>query len=431
MRTSSARNTHPLAIDDGRCVIEMAKEILQPLQREPSVDPKQRSSSKFISTLVKYLGIFTVAFFILQTQTIRLAPTLYPQHSNDAPAVPLLRHDNDAASSQKEENISSSLTTPPSLSRVPDNIPIGLSGKNVTAQENRHCLFVVSKLYGNHSASRMKVTLNWYKKITLESIRTAARFSGEHFDYIGAAVWAEGSYATEALSLKGLGDADVPDIHVDNFEGLNRLFPSILQDKSCGIASMVRIDADDMLSPFAFENIRWAWKNNRCTSNKACVQVAGTKKWTKIVLAPLTNKGQLKCLIDSKNNDYFASAGLSVTLPVQILLEHFDDKMVCFGNHVNRFKNLKEKMKGLGLQAVSYQLLDHALLTMSPLSGHFNHNFGPLQNCKLSYLIRELGQDLGNLIWNARYVIPDLTEEEWKQNKFVRSNAKWRMGRVN
>eukprot|EP00571_Detonula_confervacea_P006775 CAMPEP_0172315868 /NCGR_PEP_ID=MMETSP1058-20130122/26523_1 /TAXON_ID=83371 /ORGANISM="Detonula confervacea, Strain CCMP 353" /LENGTH=367 /DNA_ID=CAMNT_0013030047 /DNA_START=511 /DNA_END=1611 /DNA_ORIENTATION=+ len=302
----------------------------------------------------------------------------------------------------------------------------GMARENLRDKDS-HCLFVVSKLYGNHSASRMNATLNWYKKITLESIRMAARFSGERFDYIGAVVWAEGSYATEALSLKKLGDADVPDIHVDSVEGLNQLFPSILQNKFCDIASMVRIDADDMLSPFAFENIRWAWKNNRCTSTKACAQVAGTKKSTKIVLAPLTDKGQLKCLIASDNNPYFASAGLSVTLPVRILLQHFDDKIVCFGNHVKLFHKLREKMKGLGLQVDSYQLLGHAFLPMTPLSGHFNHSnpfisrFGPLQNCKLSYLVAELGEDLGNIIWNAREAVPNLTVEEWKQNGFVRA----------
>lgn len=319
------------------------------------------------------------------------------------------------------------------VNNVAQNITSGSLGHNGITQGNlrekdSHCMFVVTKLFGNHSPSRMNATLNWYKKITLESIWTASQFSGKHFDYIGAFLWAEGSYATKAQSLKRLGDMNVPgDIHVDSAEGLNHLFPSILQQKSCDIVSMTRIDADDMLSPFAFENIRWAWKNNGCTSTKECAQVAGTKKWTNIVLAPLTDKGQLKCLIAS-NHGYFSSAGLTVTLPVRILLQHFDDKIVCFGNHVHLFMDISKKMEGLGLQATSKQLLAHSYIPVTPLSGHFNysnpHNsvYGPLQNCNLGYLITELGEDLGNMIWNAREYIPNLTEEEWKQNGFVKRN---------
>ena len=84
-------------------------------------------------------------------------------------------------------------------------------------------------------------------------------------------------------------------------------------------------------------------------------------------------------------------------------------------------------MKGLDLQATSYQLLTHSFIPVTPLSGHFNysnpHNsvFGPLQNCKLSYLVTELGEDLGNLVWNTRQYIPNLTDEEWKQNGFVKN----------
>jgi len=39
--------------------------------------------------------------------------------------------------------------------------------------EDKHCMFVISKLYGNHSQTRVDMTLNWYRSITVESINAA------------------------------------------------------------------------------------------------------------------------------------------------------------------------------------------------------------------------------------------------------------------
>mmetsp|Transcript_17053 Transcript_17053/g.19532 ORF Transcript_17053/g.19532 Transcript_17053/m.19532 type:complete len:392 (+) Transcript_17053:118-1293(+) len=302
------------------------------------------------------------------------------------------------------------------------------STPSISPNKTRHCAFVVSNLYGTtHSANRITKTINWYKQVTLESIRLAARYSSEHFEYIGVFVVVDGFYATEpALSLLQLGGGlDIP-IHADIKENLDQLVTLILQEKSCDVASMVRIDADDMLSPNALENIRWAWKNNRCNSTEECAQIAGTMNNRRMTIA--TDKGQLKCLFRSKNNGNFVSAGVSVTLPVQIF-RHFDEKIqICLGSHTKLYNNTRKTMKKVGLQTDSYQVSDHSVLSLTPLSSHFNiadpeAMNGPLQNCELIFLETELGRDLGNIIWKARDAIPSLSQKEWKQNRYISDNG--------
>mmetsp|Transcript_52312 Transcript_52312/g.60400 ORF Transcript_52312/g.60400 Transcript_52312/m.60400 type:complete len:400 (+) Transcript_52312:165-1364(+) len=304
------------------------------------------------------------------------------------------------------------------------------STPSISPNKTRHCAFVVSNLYGTtHSTNRINATINWYKQVTLESIRLAARYSSDDFEYIGAFVGVDGLYATEpALSLLQLGgDVGIP-IHADIKKNLDQLVTLILQEKSCDVASMVRIDADDMLSPHALENIRWAWKNNRCNSSEECAQVVGTMKNKRMTIAPLTDKGQLKCLFSSKNNPDFVSAGVSVTLPIQIF-RHFDKKIqFSLGSHKNLYNNIRKKMKELGLQADMYQIFDHSVLTLTPISSHYNiadpdAMNGPLRNCTLIYLETELGQDLGNIIWKARDAIPTLSKKEWKQNRYISDNG--------
>mmetsp|Transcript_17054 Transcript_17054/g.19533 ORF Transcript_17054/g.19533 Transcript_17054/m.19533 type:complete len:394 (+) Transcript_17054:118-1299(+) len=304
------------------------------------------------------------------------------------------------------------------------------STPSISPNKTRHCAFVVSNLYGTtHSANRITKTINWYKQVTLESIRLAARYSSEHFEYIGVFVVVDGFYATEpALSLLQLGGGlDIP-IHADIKENLDQLVTLILQEKSCDVASMVRIDADDVLDPNALENIRWAWKNNRCNSSEECAQVVGTMKNKRMTIAPLTDKGQLKCLFSSRNNQDFVSAGVSVTLPIQIF-RHFDKKIqFSLGSHKNLYNNIRKKMKELGLQADMYQIFDHSVLTLTPISSHYNiadpdAMNGPLRNCTLIYLETELGQDLGNIIWKARDAIPTLSKKEWKQNRYISDNG--------
>mmetsp|Transcript_52316 Transcript_52316/g.60404 ORF Transcript_52316/g.60404 Transcript_52316/m.60404 type:complete len:378 (+) Transcript_52316:165-1298(+) len=304
------------------------------------------------------------------------------------------------------------------------------STPSISPNKTRHCAFVVSNLYGTtHSTNRINATINWYKQVTLESIRLAARYSSDDFEYIGAFVGVDGLYATEpALSLLQLGgDVGIP-IHADIKKNLDQLVTLILQEKSCDVASMVRIDADDMLSPHALENIRWAWKNNRCNSSEECAQVVGTMKNKRMTIAPLTDKGQLKCLFSSKNNPDFVSAGVSVTLPVQIF-RHFDEKIqICLGSHTKLYNNTRKTMKKVGLQTDSYQVSDHSVLSLTPLSSHFNiadpeAMNGPLQNCELIYLETKLGRELGNIIWKARDVIPSLSRKEWKQNRYISKNG--------
>ena len=341
---------------------------------------------------------------------------------------------NESSSGYGEEQVSSGKI-------IEENI-LSKKDKTETADDG-HCIVVISKLYGNHTLSRVHKSLSWYKSITLESIRLATQHissgSNNNSDaYVGILLSAEGAYATEAAtSLEGLGSINgMPDIHTNTTAMLNQhIIPHLLQEHLCDVVSMVRIDADDMLLPDTFEYMRQRrdvnWprdekKMNNSTSSEGALVIGG-KVTTRLTLAPpRSDGGDFRCLKNTQRNSYFSSAGLSVTLPVPVLLE-MKNKFICMSDHTKLPKKIRSDMKEWGLHTL---IEDKPLgvLTSTPLSGHFNQAYlgdnSTLQYCNETFLMSEFAGDIGRLIWKARDAIPKLTNDEWRQNSFVKEFAK-------
>jgi len=307
------------------------------------------------------------------------------------------------------------------------------------AEDKQHCMFVISKLYGNHSQTRMDMTLNWYRSITVESINAAARFSDNDDSYVGILLSAEDSYADEAAqSLKQRNITNhQPDMHINTTTVLNEeVIPSLLQEHSCNVATMIRVDADDMLHPTIFDTIQHKWKDIKWNSTNSSVSeehkhgggagamVIGNSLWTSIILSP-PGKGGINCLTAERRKTFFSSTGLSVTVPVGVL-NKIRNKFLVYSRHTVLANRTRTDMKRMGLQTV---IIDHSplgIISMTPVSGHYQDIYqsadSPLRKCSQNYLISELGNDLGRVVWNARYAIPRLTNAEWRQNVFVKTN---------
>jgi len=288
-----------------------------------------------------------------------------------------------------------------------------------TSTDNGHCIFVMNKLYGNHTLTRVNKGLDWYKTITLQSIGLASQYidgSGFNNTFVAIILSAEGAYYEHAsLSLRGFGNTDdMPHMYINTTEMHNMYtVPYLLQEKSCNVITIMRVDADDMIYPDVFEYILQGWKGidwqKQTNSTSEGAMVIGGTLLTKVTLAssPSLSSGDLKCLIERKQNGYFNSAGLSVTLPVSVLEEKYNlNPFIIWSNHVKLAHKFRADMKDMGLQAVieDYPKLGVAMST--PLSGHFNrHNNVLLQDCNETYLMSQFNEDIGSLIWSARDAI--------------------------
>ena len=337
------------------------------------------------------------------------------------------------STSVQSEDIKS---TPAKLKRPKTKSSLSLALPEAKAKD-KHCMFVISKLYGNHSQTRVDMTLNWYKSITVESINAAARFSDNDNSYVGILLSAEDSYADEAVqSLKQRNiTSHEPDMHINTTAALNEeVIPSLLQEHSCNVATMIRVDADDMLHPTIFDTIQHKWKDIKWNSTNSSVSeehkhsggamVIGNSLWTSIILSP-PGKGGINCLTAERLKTFFSSTGLSVTVPVSVL-NKIRNKFLVYSRHTVLANRTSTYMKRMGLQTV---IIDHSplgIISMTPVSGHYLDIYqsadSPLRKCSQNYLISELGNDLGRVVWNARYAIPRLTNAEWKQNVFVKTN---------
>ena len=303
-----------------------------------------------------------------------------------------------------------------------------------TTNNGEHCIFVMNKLYGNHTQSRVNKGLEWYKKITLQSIGLAAQYingssSSEYNDtFVAIILSAEGAYYEPAsMSLKGLGNTDgMPQLYINTTEMHNiYTIPYLLQEQSCNVITMMRVDGDDMIYPDVFEYILQGWEDiPKTNSTSEGAMVIGGTLLTKVTLASPSSpsSGDLKCLIERKRNGYFNSVGLSVTLPVSVLEEKYSlNPFIIWSNHVKLAQKIRADMKDMGLQTVIEDYPKLGIATSTQLSGHFKrHNDVLLQDCNNeTYLMSEFNEDIGRLIWSARDAIPKLTNEEWRENAFI------------
>jgi len=295
-----------------------------------------------------------------------------------------------------------------------------------TSTDNGHCIFVMNKLYGNHTLTRVNKGLDWYKTITLQSIGLASQYidgSGFNNTFVAIILSAEGAYYESAsLSLKGFGNTDdMPHMYINSTEMHNiYTIPYILQEQSCNLITIMRVDADDMIYPDVFEYILQGWEDidwrKQTNSTSEGAMVIGGRLLTKITLAssPSLSSGDLKCSIERKQNGYFNSAGLSVTLPVSVLEEKYSlNPFIIWSNHVKLANKINADMEDMGLQTVIEDYPKLGVATSTQLSGHFNrHNDVLLQDCNETYLISAFKEDIGSLIWSARDAIPKLRNGE-------------------
>ena len=299
-----------------------------------------------------------------------------------------------------------------------------------TATNNGHCIFVMNKLYGNHTLSRVNKGLEWYKTITLQSIGLASQYiNGNGYNNTFAAIIlsAEGAYYEPALlNLKNTDG--MPQLYINTTEKHNMYtVPYLLREHSCNVITMMRVDGDDMIYPDVFEYILQGWEDihweKQTNSTLKGAMVIGGRLLTKVTLAsPSSSLGDLKCLIERKRNEYFNSAGLSVTLPVSVLEEKYGlNPFIVWSHHVKLAHKIRTDMKDMGLQTVIEDYPKLGVATSTQLSGHFNrhHDILSLQDCNESYLMSEFNEDIGSLIWSARDAIPKLTNEEWRENAFI------------
>jgi len=294
----------------------------------------------------------------------------------------------------------------------------------------------MNKLYGNHTLSRVNKALEWYKTITLQSIGLAAQYingsssSGGYNDtFVAIILSAEGAYYEHALlSLKGL--SGMPHMYINSTEMHNMCtIPYLLREQSCNVITVMRVDADDMIYTDVFEYILHGWKdiNWQTNSTSEGAMVIGGTLLTKITLAssPSSSSGDLKCSIERKQNGYFNSAGLSITMSVSLLeekysLNPFINPFIIWSNHVKLANKTHTDMKDMGLQTVIEDYSNLGIATSTQLSGHFNrHNNVLPQDCNETYLKSELNENIGSLLWSARDAIPKLTNEEWRENAFI------------
>jgi len=308
---------------------------------------------------------------------------------------------------------------------------------------NGHCIVVISKLYGNHTLSRVHKSLSWYKSITLESIRLATQHIGNssyNDAFVAIMLSAEGSYATveATASLEGLKSINgMPDMHTNTTKMLNQhVLPNLLQE--CDVVSMIRIDADDLLLPGTFEYIIEGWRDinwhdemKKSNSSGEGAMVVGGRLTTRITLVPpQSNGGEPRCLKRTQRNSYLSSAGISVTLPAPVLLA-LKNKLICMSDHTKLPNKVRSDMKELGLHTL-VEDKPLGVLTTTPLSGHFNQSYlgdnSTLPYCNETFLVSEFDGDIGRIIWKARIAIPQLTNEEWRQNSFVKKGARWTRG---
>lgn len=332
---------------------------------------------------------------------------------------------------------------------------------------------MITSLWGtNHTDERKLATLDWYARATVHSIHKAAEFadaspssSRTRLKHVGMLLMAKDWYDTQEAR-------DYIFAHADNGTSSNSSSSSptqqstpdvsfILENHSfqmrkrvqvnqCDILSLVRVDADDMLTPRAFVNLHQGWDkaSARCTppngdrtsssastsSDCPVVMVSGTQSIKTLNLLPInetmtrdTDPRQTEpCLsIETKRATEFYSLGLTVTMTKDVWMEHFGGNSHSCTHYHHRllFQELTAEMKEKNITTYKNLVNDHGLYMKTMLSGHFDFVFESkpykTSGCGLQYLKDSLGEDSGTMVWEVRGYTPNLTQEAFQQNHFV------------
>ena len=322
---------------------------------------------------------------------------------------------------------------------------------SISTVRHSHCAIVVSRLYGNHTERRRKLTLDWYRNLTVNSIRLAAERS--NMAAVMIVLKNTESYANEVVD-----DTDTFGSVVFFFqneasgsmETTDSKVQRMASERQCQFISIMRLDADDLLLPAAFQNIEVGWtdvmSSNNCTSSlldhhcpHALVSGIPRSEVIRYVLDPVASDGTMTCSVrpptgpdgsgGQQELEFMTSSnGLAVTMTHEVWMTRFiGDMSVIVGHHVHLPKTVETQMRFFNI-ATHFQMLssDHAGYIQTPLSGHYEPKRSKQPNCTLPDLIHLFGDEVGELLWNNRWFVPRLSREEWKSNRFVaRTNRRW------
>lgn len=292
----------------------------------------------------------------------------------------------------------------------------------------RHCMFVISKLYGNPEQYRRDAAMRWYREVTLASIKKASAFSDSFGVFSAAVLQASNSFSFIAKELdereRVIVEASVQEIDARIHE--------LIRTKNCEVISLLRLDGDDAVTPVAFENIRHGWDEKCGAMNNSidCILHTGPYRLPKVFLYPyIPYTGYIPCsFIDYSMTSMNAmSQGLGLTLSIDVWLRYFGgtSRAIFLDQHLHVWRNLLNMTRYTEHELKNNPVLNHGVWLITSLSSHFYHDASDLEviMCTPDYLAKYLGYAVSETLWSARYSIPNLTKAQWAQNKFVKAKG--------
>jgi len=303
-------------------------------------------------------------------------------------------------------------------------LAIEAAKEDVLPNMSSHCVFVLSQLWGNQSGTRTREALNWYLNATVRSVNVATENAPSHIVHVGQYLAARDWYASPAVGAE-LDQKKI--ISTDRKQWMHKTTKA----KKCGIITIMRLDADDLLTPASFHNIDQGWRNSEraCTSSDCPrVMVTGMSTVVGLNIAPASNDQPPFCFLFRHNRDgkKFFSQGLSVTMPVSIWLEYFGGRpdIAYSYPHFSLFDEIRKAMKKKRIVTYRNDVRNHSLYMKTPLSGHYSFDKKKMRNCSYDYLAQQLGKDTGRMVFGLKSSIPKLSKKEWSENTFIKSDSR-------
>ena len=308
--------------------------------------------------------------------------------------------------------------------------------------DHSHCAIVVSRLFGNHTERRRRLTLDWYRRVAIHSIRVAAEHS--NMKAVMIVLHNTASYAHDVVNDTDTLGSIVSYFQLGGSVDMETTYLNEVQrlatERQCQVMSVMRLDADDMLFPAAFQNIEMGWKNvmasNKCHASfldhdcpHALVSGVPFSEVIQYVLDPVVaSDGAMTCsVLPPKGRPWqpgdelvAASQGMAVTMTKTLWMSQLDgDVRIVFGNHKHFASTAAEKMQSFNISP-HFQILskNHTGWIETPLSGHYKAQRRGRRNCTLPYLTQVIGKEIGDILWTNRRFIPQLTQDELESNHF-------------
>lgn len=305
---------------------------------------------------------------------------------------------------------------------------------------HHHCAIVTSSLWGNNTERRQMYALDWYRYVTVNSIRIAANHSD--MAVVMVLLNTKNSYQNKTVKdTDDLGGDTVKFFQIRDSTGAGDVYSAmkvLAAKRECRYMSVVRIDADDILLAGAFQNIEMGWRDVLMTND--CLPASGPCKhalvsgipfrdWSELILDPVSADGSTmecsgvnkKAIMPPGNDLDFVAApgGLTVTMPVEFWLRQFRGTESAVSHNFRKLVTIvANKLQAVNVTThVQGVLGNHSFWVQTPLSGHYSFRRKKV-NCTLTYLRNLLGQDIGDMLWENRDYVPKLTHDEWASNVY-------------